>query len=126
MLVEVLAAHPSTCRRCVGPGTARYLSHCLYFARLVVKDGPPLAERPLLLVLRAVASAANALGSMCRCADSVVLKEALLRGLHEHADVFTAVAYFIQAISVLDLRVSPDMHVSSSLSRLSPRHPPPL
>ena len=111
VLLEALCMHPETCRRCMSPGTARYLSQCLYLARLVIKDGPPLAGRQLLLVLRAVASAANALGSMCLAADSPELREAILRGLHEHADVFTATTYFVGTISVMDVRVPHDLQV---------------
>lgn len=99
IIMDGFSRHAETSRVCYSAGTIRYLAQCLYWGRHLIKDGPALLEKQLVIALLGVTSAANALASMCKSAsDDPERKDAIIFGIHD-VDVITATSYFINTLS---------------------------
>jgi len=110
IIVDGLTRNPDTCRVCFSSGTIRYLSHCLFNGRHVIKSGPPMTSSQLMVVLRGVVSAAMALSNMCRVATGGgrEQQQEIISGLYE-ANVFPAVSYFINTLSQNHMLVAEEL-----------------
>ena len=99
VILDGLSRHQETCRMIVSSSTIRYLSHCLYWGRMVIKDGPPLADARLLILLKGITSASMALGNLCKAAiGTPELTDAII-AVFQEVDVVFATTYFVNTLS---------------------------